>query len=265
MVRVVTLALLTAALWATAEVASAQLSRTDTEAVVVRGDQLHAAMQPGEALTILEEVLFDDPRNYAVLWRAARESSVLGVAAQDDRIRMGRFKQAEAYARLAVGSDEDGIEGHYWLCVALAGVADVSAPQARLPLLEEARDQASLVLGLDPNHPGGHAAMGNWHASVMRMSGLASLVARNVLGGDAVRDASWDDAERLLARAVELDPNNLTYRLSLAFVYRDTERPDRARAQLQEVLARPVAGPLDQRAKDQARTLLIAMRDGTQH
>ncbi len=264
MVRAVTLALLIVVLSAPAGVASAQVSRTGTEAAVVRGDQLHAAMRPGEALTIFEEVLFDDPRNYAVLWRAARESSALGVAAPDDRIRVGRFKQAEAYARLAVGSEPASIEGHYWLCFALSGVAGVSAPQARLPLLEEAREQASLVLELDPEHAGGHAAMGDWHASVMRLSGLATLVARNVLGGDAVRDASWDEAERHLVRAVELAPDDLTYRLSLAFVYRDTERPERARAQLQEVLARPVAGPMDQHAKDQARTLLIAMRDGTQ-
>ena len=91
MVRTMALTLLGAALWAPAVPAGAQTGHGTSAAAIARGDELHAVMRPGEALMIFEEVLFDAPRSYELLWRAARESAVLGMLATDDRTRKGRF------------------------------------------------------------------------------------------------------------------------------------------------------------------------------
>lgn len=263
MARATALTLLGRALLATALPGAAVSAQAPVAAAIVRGDELHAVMKPEEALTIFEEVLFDAPHDYDVLWRAARESAALGTLASDGRVSKGRYRQAETYARLAVSARRERPEGHYWLAVALLRQTAAASPQAQVSLLGEVRREAKAVLALEPDHPGALDVLGAWNAQVMRMSGPTSMVAKNLLAGDALKSASWDEAERLLSRAAELEPACLAHHFELARVYMDTGQPEPARRHLQTILSRPATEVVDPVLKDQARALLMTLQSGT--
>ena len=67
-----------------------------------------------------------------------------------------------------------------------------------------------------------------WHAEVMRVDPVSRALARAFLGADVFKLASWDEAQRLLEKAVAVDPQRLVHRLDLAAVYAD--RGNRAKA-----------------------------------
>jgi len=223
------------------------------------GDQLHAELNARDALMVFEELLFDTPRSYDLLWRAARESVNLGILADEDRERKGRFRQGETYGRLAVGADPGGVAGHYWLATALMRQALLSNPREKANLSGEILHEGNAVLALEPNHAGALHIVGQWHAEMMRLTGVAHFMAVKVLGGDGLRDASWEKAEELLSRSAELEPAVLVHHLELARLFVDTKRTHEALGALQEVLARPALEPADLKFKKEAEALLAAL------
>jgi Tfp pilus assembly protein PilF len=71
---------------------------------------------------------------------------------------------------------------------------------------------------------------------VRRLPGIARFFAKSFLGGQIFGSANWDEAVRLLSRAVEVDPQRLAHHLDLARIYRDIDQPDKARIHYQHVI-----------------------------
>jgi uncharacterized protein HemY len=82
------------------------------------------------------------------------------------------------------------------------------------------------------------------------------FVAARIIGGDLLRQASWERAEGFLRTAVEAEPGNPMHRIELAQVYEHTARVDEARAQLRRVLAHPDPTPLVAYYQGRARAIL---------
>jgi Tfp pilus assembly protein PilF len=95
----------------------------------------------------------------------------------------------------------------------------------------------------------------------MRLSGFSRFFARQFLGGDIFKEASWAAAISNMERAVELDSSRITHRLDLARVYIDRKRYTDARRQLEAVEALPVRDFEDPRYKEQAAVLLQRIAD----
>ena len=222
---------------------------------IEEGDGLHDRLQPRDALEAYRAALEVDPLAYDALWRAAREAVNVGMLAEDGEPKEW-YATAESYAQRAVRVGPGSPEGHHWLSVAMGRRALHEGIRTRVRLAGQVRDEARITLTLDSLHAGGHHVLGQWHAEVMRLGGVSRFVAETVLGGDAFEQASWEEAERHLVRAVELDPHFLLHRLELARIYRDTDRPERARALLEEILERPAVEPTDPLHKQEAQELL---------
>jgi regulator of sirC expression with transglutaminase-like and TPR domain len=79
-----------------------------------------------------------------------------------------------------------------------------------------------------------------WHAEVRRLSGFERFVAQNFLGGRIFQEASWEQAVRLLERAVAVDPERLVHHLDLAKIYADIGEKAKARSHYQFVIDAPV-------------------------
>jgi len=227
--------------------------------LIALGDEQHRQLRPLEALAHFREVLEADPGEPEALWRAAREAVSLGMLAMSSEDARRWYGTAEGYARSAVELEPERVEGHHWLAVALGRRALKEGPRIRVRLAEEVRDQGLRILELDPNHPGGHHILGQWHAEVLRLSGISRMVARTLLGGGTFNRASWDEAERHLLTAVERAPEGLIHHLELARVLLDRGEEERGRAALREVLDRPAAAPVDPLLKQQAMDLLRSL------
>ena len=90
------------------------------------------------------------------------------------------------------------------------------------------------------------------HAAVMRLNRVLRFLARSLLGGDALNEASWEKAEYHLGRAAALAPGDAVNHLELGMAYRDLKRRDEARAAFLRAASTPPRRAADRRHIDQA-------------
>jgi hypothetical protein len=107
----------------------------------------------------------------------------------------------------------------YRLALVLGAQLEHMDGTAKIEGATEVHDQATRVLELSPQHAGASYMLGKLHATVRRMSGFKRFLATSLLGGSALKDASWDQAQALLEAAVREAPCVPEHHFELARVY----------------------------------------------
>jgi tetratricopeptide (TPR) repeat protein len=201
-----------------------------------------------------------DTTSYQGLVDAAHDALDRGEYAPTAEQRTALYKSAEEYARRAVAANPNDAEGHFQLAAAIGRNALTMGARDRVKYAAVVRDEAMTALKLNPNHPGALHVMGVWNAEVMRLNGISRFVAKNLLGGKVFNEASWDNAQHYLERAVELEPNRITHRLDLASVYADRGDKQKAIEQYEAIAKLPATDYNDGHYKDEAARRLKDLR-----
>ena len=176
-----------------------------------------------QAFTMYESLLPPaGAQRLPVLERLARASFILGDIADKGQRRL-YYEQGRQYAQTILQEYPQRVEGHYWLGMHLAGLADVNRLQGRrlLPqILEELERSAAIDPGYD-------------QAGAYRVLGRIYYEApgRPLSVGDV--NKSLD----LLKKATTLAPANSTNHLYLAETLMKLGQQDQAKQELQKVLA----------------------------
>jgi tetratricopeptide (TPR) repeat protein len=225
-----------------------------------RGDEAYSSLRPVEALAHYEAAVAQDSAGYDALWKASRSLADLAEYEPDKENRAGMYRRAERFARLAVAANPNDAEAHFHLARAVGRVALSHGPKDRVKYGKVVREEALEALRLDPDHPGALHVMGMWHAEVRRLPGLARFFAKSFLGGQILGSARWDEAVRLLSRAVEVDPQRLAHHLDLARIHRDIDQPEQARAHYQHVIEGVATDYNDEHYKAEAREELARLK-----
>lgn len=224
------------------------------------GDEAYTALRPVDAIAHYEAAVAQDSSAYDALWKASRSLADLAEYEPDKAKRADMYRRAERFARLAVAVNPDDAEAHFHLARALGRVALSHGPKDRVKYGKAVREEALEALRLDPDHPGALHVMAMWHAEVRRLPGIARFFAKSFLGGQILGSARWDEAVRLLSRAVEVDPQRLAHHLDLARIYRDIDQPDQARPHYQHVIDGAVTDYNDSHYKREAADELGKLR-----
>lgn len=220
--------------------------------LVARGDSAYAAHRPGDAITHYEAAVAADSTEYGALWKASRSLADLAEYEPDKDKRTEMYRRAERLARQAVAVRPGDAEAHFHLARAVGRVALSHGPKDRVKFGKEVREHALEALRLDPDHPGALHVMGMWHAEVRRLPRIARFFAKTFLGGSIFGSAKWEEAVRLLSRAVEVDGQRVVHHLDLARIYRDIDQHDPARLHYQHVIDGAVTDYNDPRYKQEA-------------
>ena len=239
--------------------ASAAPAQSAAEHVAL-GDSAHAHMRPAEALEHYKEALTANPYNYEALWKASRDAVDLGEFEPDKAKQKELFAEGERYARSAVAVKPNGVDGHFQVARSLGRVALSLGKKDRVRYAKEVRVHALEALKLDSLHAGALHVMGVWNAEVMRLSGFSRFMAKNFLGGDVFREASWKDAKRYMEKSVEVDPNRLVHHLDLGKIYADTDEREQAREQFRFVIDGPATDYNDRFYKQDAERQLAKLK-----
>lgn len=234
----------------------AQQGRQTAAEHVVLGDRDHAAMNGVNALKHYEAALSVDSNYFDALIRASREAVELGRFDSDESNRSSLYKRAEQYARRAVAAKPNDAEAHFELAKAIGRNAQTMGTKDRVKYAGIVHDEAQAALKIDPKHAGALHVLGVWNAEVMRLSGVARFMAKNLLGGKIFGSASWDNAIKYMEQAVAEQPNVITHRLDLAEIYIDRDMNAKAREQLEWIGKAPITELNDRHYKEAAATLL---------
>lgn len=194
-----------------------------------------APMRPRDALDLLHRAVALDSLDYEANWRAAvAQVGVieLGGDSLAAWLRDSLYLGAERLARRAIRIDTARADGFFALGMVLGRVALTKGKRDRLRYAREIYEVATRAVRLDPRHDGAHHILGLWHAEAMRTSGFNRFLARNLLGGKILGEASWARATEHLETAVQLDPDRIYHRLDLARIEVDRKQFAAAREQL---------------------------------
>jgi hypothetical protein len=179
----------------------------------------------------------------------------------DEGRRKEILRELEATARTALEEDESSIERRYALAVVLGARANTEGGQAKVRAASELYEHVVTILYADPGHVGARHLLGRLHAGVRRMGGVTRWIATNLMGGAALKMATWESAEENLAFAEAQQPEVLDHHLQLALLYRDTDRPELAAAELEHVLSMPAVTARDASVQAEARGVWSALED----
>jgi len=238
-------------------IASPLVAQTAAEHIAM-GDREHAALNAAGALRHYQAAIAAEPGNAEALWRASRDAIDLGEF--DSAIRDSLYSLGEHYARRAVLANPQSSITHFALARAMGRTALSLGARDRVKLAGEIRSAALESLRLDSTNAGALHVLGVWHANVMRLSGVARFLAKNLLGGKVFDEASWSDAVAYLERAVVLEPGRIVHKLALGSVYADTGEKAKARATYQAALALQPADFNDRHYQRQADEGLRTLR-----
>lgn len=172
------------------------------------------------------------------------------------------LRDAEREARAAVAAHPDDPGRRFGLAVVLGRRANAEGGRTKVRAASELHRELEALLVLDPEHARARHMLGRLHAGVLRMNGAVRWIATRLLGGGALRAASWEEAERNLAFAESRDPAVADHHLQLANLYRDTGRPRLALREVEHVLALPASAPSEREVREEAARLGEALRDG---
>ncbi len=199
---------------------AAQAQPTVAEHIAL-GDSAHAALAPQQALGHYRAALARDSTNYAALWKAGREAVDIAkqIEGKDDsskQVRDSLYVLARAYGEAAVRANPNGADGHFTVGQALGRLSRTKGGKERVRFAKLIYDEGMKALELDSTHDGANHLIGAWHAEVKRLSGFQKFFAKTLFGGGFLDKGNWEDAQRYLARAVALKPQNIFHRLELA-------------------------------------------------
>jgi tetratricopeptide (TPR) repeat protein len=212
----------------------------------------------------LELAVARDSTSYEANWRLAIVLMDLGKQTPDNvksPARDSLYAAAENYARRAVSVNPEAADGHFALAAAIGRASLTMGKRERIRRAGEIRTEALRALAIDPRHDGAWHVMGRWHAEIMRLSSLEKFFAKTFLGAGVFNQASWDEAERDLRKAVELSPEQIYHRLDLAEVLADRNKWEEARAELDTLARLPLADPMDPTYKRQAQQLALKVAE----
>ncbi|NOT07205.1 MAG: hypothetical protein HOP28_03275 [Gemmatimonadales bacterium] len=219
----------------------AALQAPGRDSLLAEGIRL-AGPEPAAALIRFERILAADSNDATALWRAAvaHGDISLPLTAKKDRPRRDSLLgRGILLARRAKALAPNDPQTHFALGVLLGNSALTKGVRDRVKLAVEIRDLARAALAADSTHDGAHHLLGRWHYEIRKLSGFERFVARSFLGGGVFGEARWEEAERHLARAVELDSTRIYHRLDLARVQIARKEAPAALAQLRRIQGLP--------------------------
>jgi len=223
---------------------------------IALGDRDSDARKAQSALEHYRQALLAEPKNYEALWKAARTATDLAELAQGRATQDSLMRSAQRNAEDAVAAYPALAEGHFALARALGRKALSVGTMDRIKYSKVIRAEALAALKADSTHAGALHVLGMWNAEIMRVNGFARAFARTFLGAQVFSLASWDEAERLLERSVQVDPGRIVHHLDLGHIYADRGDKNRARERFEWIARAPVREYPDPLYKQQAAELL---------
>jgi len=182
------------------------------------------------------------------LWMAVEAA----IAAKDKDTTRGLLKEAEVEARAAVKEHEGQVGRRFALAVVLGLRAEREGGKVKIAIASELKKELDATLALDPDHGRARHMRGRLNAGVLRMNRLTRWIATSMLGGGELKKATWPAAELDLAFAELTVPEVGDHHLQLAYLYRDTKRPELALIEVEHALALPHRTALERAVYDEA-------------
>jgi tetratricopeptide (TPR) repeat protein len=225
---------------------------------VIDGDTEFIAMNYQAAAAKYDSLLRTTADSSVVLWRLARVHICMGDV-EEGELSAQHYRNAEAYARRAVQLDSTTSETHTWYAAALGSVALHEGGKAKVRIAHEVRHELGRAIALDPNNDIACSILGSFYRALAGLSWIERQLAAIFVG--RLPEGSYEDGEKALKRAIELNPQASRHYYELGLLYLDWDKPELAKQMLGKVPLMPIAVARDIQNKADAEQRLALLNE----
>lgn len=174
-----------------------------------------------QALELYEKAIALRPNDYVLLWELSKRYQIYGqtLGADQKKQKVMQWKKGIEYGRRAVKANPEGKEGHFYYMANIGAIAQVKGTLHSIWKLRKIKREMDRTLEIDPNYPPALLARAQF---LMEMPGI--------FGGDD------QEALRLCARVIRLDPDHLPTYITVARILAAEGKYDEAIENLNKVL-----------------------------
>jgi hypothetical protein len=199
--------------------------------IIEQADILYANRSEIENVQLSVELLKDlAPPTYDAAWRLGRAQFFLGQEVEATIKKRTHHEEGTIACAGAVKMRPDAVEGHFWLGVNLALMAELENPLLALRHVLQAKRALRRAIQIDPAYHG---------AGPVRVLGRLQHKLPRVLGG------SYKRARVNFERAMQLVPENTITRVYFAELLMALSELSSAREQLEAILRVPTTPEWD--------------------
>ena len=232
------------------------LHSTDFSFVLKKGDSAFYAMNYETADSLYSSILERDPVNAHANWRLARLYVSMGEALSPENTaeRQPCYEKAVRHAEASIKSNDNIAEGHTWLAASLGVLADNVGPREKIKRANIIRSELDRALELNPEDDVALSILGSFNREIADMGWFEKVFAKTFLG--SLPKGSQEEAEKMLKKAIAVNPRVIRHYHELGKLYRDMKRYPEAVLVLNEALTKPVLMKSDERRLHNIRKLI---------
>lgn len=227
------------------------------------GDEHYAQFDNDRALEAYLKAAQAEPGNYEALWKTARayyDVADMMVPADSKAADEQRkiYSQAMNYSRQAIKADPNGTWGHFFLSAAWGRYVLTQGKKEQVNASKQIRAEIDKSLAADPNNDLAFHALALWERRMAEIGGAQRFFGGILFG--SIPKGSFEEAEKNLKKAIELNPNYTNHHLELGRTYLDMKKPDLARQEFEKVLESPDMTSKCPKYKKEAQAELEALK-----
>lgn len=206
----------------------------DIESLLARAEEKFEDHDDEGSLELYLRVLYKDDENLEALWNAAVMNVRIGFRQDDEDAQKRYYEEAFELAEKALELyPDDGYTNFAW-AAAQGRMADHINTRDRIRAAHDIEEKISVAAEKEPDYAPIWHLWGVWHSEVANVSRAERTAARFISGG--LPDGSNDTAEEYLKKAIELDEENILFRLDLARHYLETGDDEEAVSLLRDIV-----------------------------
>lgn len=225
--------------------------------LIAQGKVYEKKFQANEALQLYLAAEKLEPKNPRILVPIARQYRYLmtDAATIDEKLRLGHI--AEDYSTRAAAAGPDDAEAQLAPAITLGKMLPFLPQKEQIaasPLIKASVDKA---LAIDPRNDTAWHILGRWNRVLAEVNGFKRALAGVFYG--KLPKGSYEEAERDMRKALELNPHRLMHYVELGRIYADMGRKEDARLYINKGLAMPNSEKDDPETKDRGRETLAKL------
>jgi tetratricopeptide (TPR) repeat protein len=209
---------------------------------VRQGDAFYAQFKDAQALDEYLKAAQAEPESYEALWKTSRayfdvadsQAPADSKAADEQRKIYG---EAMDYARRAIKVDPKGSWGHFFLSAAWGKFVMTQGKKEQVDASKQIRVEIDKAIEADPNNDLAYHALALWNRRMAEIGGAQRFFGGLIYGG--IPKGTFEEAEKNLKKAIELNPNYTNHHLELGRTYLSMKKPDLAKQEFQKTLGLP--------------------------
>lgn len=232
---------------------SVQLQAWSGTPTLARGDSAFRALRYDEAVALYHEAMRSGEDSVSGLWRVARVLICTGDVEEGDRSQ-ALYREAEQHARRAVQLDSLSADAHTWYAAALGSVALHVGGRTKIQLTHQILVELRRAIDLNPVNDIAYSILGSFYRALGGLSWFERQLASIFLG--SLPEGGYEDGERALKKAIELNPSAPRHRYELGMLYLDWGKEELAREHLAVAVTLPIITARDTLNRSDARRRL---------